>query len=357
MSASNRLPVVASTLSFGAFIAAVSTIPSLRNRFYEVFGRTLTPTMLRIFALAFALVNLKNLPFVWHWRIFKGIIYQSRIQKAVRTPETLFAPLITHTYSSPLDLDYNLHKSNSTYFADLDVARAHYVGSIIATGLRRLNAGDREGLPAEVQGAARANPGYGVALGGVGCWFHKEIAPMVRFEIWTRLLSWDRKWLYIISHVVKAGTIKPESYAMQPWKNKRLGGKKGKGEGEEWKKQVFATSIARYVLKKGRLTINPEIVLERSRLLPTRPEGMGMPPRAEADWSKHAGQSNGVTEEPVNGIVSEVEATTGDEGWTWDKMEEERLRGLRIAVHFDALGSLQDEMRTDEALGSYSDWL
>ncbi|OQN98763.1 hypothetical protein B0A48_15429 [Cryoendolithus antarcticus] len=354
MSASNRLPVVASTLTFGAFVAAISTFPSLRHRLSSTFGITLTPTMLRIFALAFALVNLKNLPFVWHWRVFKGIIYQSRIQKAVRTPETLFAPLITHTYSSPLDLDYNLHKSNSTYFADLDVARAHYVGSIIATGLRRLNAGDREGLPEEVQGASRARGGYGVALGGVGCWFHKEIGPMVRFEIWTRLLSWDRKWLYIISHVVRAGTIKPESYAMQPWKNKKLEGKKGKGEGDEWKKQVFATSIARYVLKKGRLTINPEIVLERSRLLPARPEGIAMPPRAEAEWASKGGQSNGALKEPVNGDGSEPEQA---EGWTWDKMEEERLRGLRIAVHFDALGSLQDEMRTDEALGSYSDWL
>ena len=44
-------------------------------------------------------------------------------------------------------MDYNLHKSNSTYFADLDVARAHAVGAVIRTGLARLNSGDEDGLP------------------------------------------------------------------------------------------------------------------------------------------------------------------------------------------------------------------
>ena len=74
--------------------------------------------------------------------------------------------MITSSFNTPYDCDYNLHKSNSTYFADLDVARAHYVGSVIRTGLQRLNAGDEEGLPAEV----RAVKGkYYVALGAIGC--------------------------------------------------------------------------------------------------------------------------------------------------------------------------------------------
>ena len=210
--------------------------------------------------------------------MFKGILYQIYIQPTERTPRTLFAPMITASTNSPYDCDYNLHKSNSTYFADLDVARAHYVGSIIRTGLTRLNSGDEEGLPAT---ARDAKGKYYVALGAVGCWFQREIKPLEGFEIYTRLLSWDRKWLYLVSHVVKAGKVNPESYVLQPWKNKGKRSAESKREEEDLKKHIFATSIARYVVKKGRLTVNPEIVLERSRLLPKRPEGVGLPPRSE----------------------------------------------------------------------------
>jgi hypothetical protein len=186
--------------------------------------------------------------------------------------------MITSSRNSPYDCDYNLHKSNSTYFADLDVARAHYVGSIIRTSLTRLNSGDEEGLPTE----ARAAKGkYYVALGAVGCWFQREIKPMEKFEIYTRILSWDRKWLYLVSHVVKAGKIKPDDYVLQPWKTKGRRNVEARKEEEDLKKHIFATSIARYVVKKGRLTVNPEIVLDRSRLLPARPEGVGLPPRTE----------------------------------------------------------------------------
>ena len=156
--------------------------------------------------------------------------------------------MITSSWNSPYDCDYNLHKSNSTYFQDLDVARAHLVGNIIRTGLQRLNAGDEEGLPAEV----RAVKGkYYVALGAIGCFFQREVPPLARFEIYTRILSWDRKWLYLVSHVVKKGAIKPDSYVLQPWKKgKRTAAdaKKSDDQEEDLKKHVYATIIARYVM-------------------------------------------------------------------------------------------------------------
>ena len=119
-------------------------------------------------------------------RVLRGIFYQLYLQPTPQPPKHLFAPLITSSRNSLYDCDYNLHKSNSTYFADLDIARAHTVGCIIRTGLARLNRGDEDGLPA----AAREAKGkYAVALGGVSCSFQRQIEPLQSFEIYTRVLS------------------------------------------------------------------------------------------------------------------------------------------------------------------------
>jgi len=69
MSAIQRLPQVGGTLSIAAGIFAVAGIPSLRHRFTDLLGRGVTGNMLRLLAVAFALLNLKNLPFVWHVRL------------------------------------------------------------------------------------------------------------------------------------------------------------------------------------------------------------------------------------------------------------------------------------------------
>lgn len=124
------------------------------------------------------------------FRIFKGLLYQLYIQPRQLPPKHLFAPLITASYNSLYDTDFNIHKSDSTYFADLDVARAHTMGVLLRTGLARLNKGDEQGLPEVVSSA----PGkYGVALGGVSCFFQRQIEPLQQFEIYTRVLAWDRK--------------------------------------------------------------------------------------------------------------------------------------------------------------------
>ena len=368
MSAIQRLPQVGGTLTIAAGIFAIAGIPSLRQRFTDLLGGGTTGNMLRLLAVAFALLNLKNLPFVWHWRVFKGLIFQIFLQKQERTPKDLFAPMITSSWNSLTDCDYNIHKSNATFFTDCDVARAHYVGSVIRTGLQRLNAGDEEGLPAEV----RAVKGkYYVALGAVGCFFQREIPPLARFEIYTRILSWDRKWLYLVSHIVKKGAIKPDSYILQPWKKGKRVGEAKKSDEEDLRKHIYATSIARYVMKKGRLTVNPEIMLERSRLLPTRPEGVGLPPRTEdsvaptpAGENTPAGDADVSSPEKIATEVSSklgVDALVegeieGEDDWTWGQMEAERLRGLKMASHFDQLSGIHDEIRAGDVLGQYSDW-
>lgn len=287
-----------------------------------------------------------------------------------KQPKHLFAPMITSSFNTLYDCDYNFHKSNSTYFQDLDVARAHLMGCIIRTGLARLNNGDEEGLPKDT---TQSKGKYFIALGAVSCFFQRQIEPLQQFEIYTRILSWDRKWIYCVSHIVKKGAIKPNSYALQPWRRgKRLPNEVKEGE-EDLSKHIFASSLARYVFKKGRRTINPEVVLERSRLLPPRPTGVGLPPRTEASTSEATPAPAETPATPtMNGGLSSPEAmateigrrlsnvaiaaASQDDNWTWEDMERERLLGLKIASHFDALGAINDELRAGDVLGEFGDY-
>jgi hypothetical protein len=376
MSAATRLPAVAGALTVvGGSIAALSR-PTVHSFLAKRFGARSGSLALKLLALVFALANLKNLPGFWHIRVLRGIIYQIYFNhKHPIPPKHIFAPIITQSRNTIWDCDYNIHKSNSTYFADLDIGRAHMMGAIIRTGLARLNAGDQEGLP---QGTVEARGKYVVALGAVSCFFQRQIEPLQAFEVYTRVLSWDRKWLYTVSHIVQKGKIRPDSYVLQPWKSRKGSRQQQKkaaaatAQDEDLTKYIFATSLARYVFKKGRLTINPEIVLERSRLLPPRPAGVGFPPRAEAGdtpldptatpfnpavpATKLGESAVLVGDELGNQLQDILSKTAADEDWTWDDMEKERLRGLELASHFDALNACHGELRAGDVLGKYNDY-
>ncbi|CAK4034036.1 4HBT like [Lecanosticta acicola] len=364
MSAATRLPVVGGTLVAAGAVIAAWRHPAVQEFIEQRLGSSASSIMLKALIAGVALINLKNIPGFWHIRVLRGIIYQIYFQRNKIPPKHLFAPMITQSYNTPYDTDYNFHKSNSTYFADLDVSRAHFMGAIIRTGLARLNAGDQEGLPKstiEVKGR------YVVALGAVSCFFQRQIEPLESFEIYTRVLTWDRKWLYTVSHIIRKGAIRPDSYVLQPWKDKKRREAARKQE-EDLTKHIFATSVARYVFKKARLTLNPEIVLERSRLLPARPSGVGYPPRAEesasstpAVFTPGTPQGNGKISTDANDLGSRLanvdkSASTADEEWTWEDMETERLRGLEIAKHFDALGAAHGELRGGDVLGKFGDY-
>lgn len=242
------------------------------------------------------------------------------------------------------------------------------MGTLLRKSLARLNAGDMTGLPAE---AHKTKGGYIIALGAVGAVFRKEIKPLESFDIWTRLLTWDEKWMYVISHAVKKGAVKPSKYFLQPWKN---GSKKSSSaagnEPRDMIKSVFATSIAKYVVKKGRLTIAPEIVLTRSDLLPPKPSALSTP--VCAIDTPATGTATPVALSSPESFATEVSNKLGiqqhlddaapqkgsitGEAMTWEEVENERLRGLEIAKGFDAISALHAEFGTDdEVLGKYPD--
>lgn len=178
--------------------------------------------------------------------------------------------------------------------------------------MAKLNRGDMTGVPEE---AKAIKQGYIVALGGVMCDFRKEIRAFERYDVWTRLLAWDEKWLYVMSHVVKKGSKRPTANTLQPFESHSSRKAESADDKRDLSKIVFASSLAKYVVKKGRLTIAPELVLRRSDVLPER------------------------------------------DGEEWNAVERERLAGLEIAKHFGALSALHGRVGGDEAiLGRYHDF-
>lgn len=275
--------------------------------------------------------------------------------------------MITSSYNSPLDCDWNLHKSNSTYFADFDVARMNAVVRLCGKGMAKTKA----------DMAKEGGGSVGIMLGGVSCNFKREIKPFEGFEIWTRILSWDRKWIYIISHFVKKGAVKPKGYTLQPWKKVRFpkeekaAGKQSNGNAVDGNSAkavhpaIFASGIAKYVFKKGRLTIPPERILQNAGLLPPNPaeqqtsSAISSPPSEEASGVL-------VPESVQDPALSKAEdlldpsltASADDYIWDWDRVEQERIRGMKTADLFNRTETLNDEFTAGEtpALGRYGDW-
>jgi len=218
-------------------------------------------------------------------------------------------------------------------------------------------------------------------LGGAHCSFGREIKPYQQFEIWTRVLSWDRKWLYIISHFVKKGEVQPKGWTLQPWrklesKRRKHEGVKGHANGNAEKgpaqphPAIYASAIAKYVFKKGRLTIPPSRVLEGSGLLPPKSFETSAPDTMPSTTpNAQARAPGGISSEPAVEEHSSLEsakdlidaASTAPgahtEEWNWQRIEDERVRGMKLAEMFNGLDGLSGEFRggNDHALGIFAD--
>jgi hypothetical protein len=197
-----------------------------------------------------------------------------------------------------------MHKSNATYFSDLDMARGHHVYALCRQGIRKY-------------------PKIVAMLGGLSCTFRKEIKAYKKYEIWTRVLSWDQKWVFIVSHFVKAGAVKPREYSDQPW----IGGGKVKGDKKESAVEngahpaIYATFISKYVFKDGRKTVSPALIFQESGLMPVAPTS-----------DEH--ESNGSTE---NSDTKTKDAEKVSDKEISENIEAKRLQGLSIAQHMLAL--------------------
>jgi hypothetical protein len=265
-------------------------------------------------------------------------------------------------------MDYNIHKSNSTYFSDMDISRTSLFTALIRNAIRKnsrlygkkkpgLSAGEAMGSTVkgggEVEGGPRGK--HLIALGGITCLFKREIPVYQKFEMWTRLLCWDQKWFYLVTHLVRPGVAKPPSYTFQPWKKGKERAvetvEEEKATREKLRGAIFATGLAKYVIKRGRITVPPEQALFDADMVPAKPEGWAYKGKSYAHVAAN-GVPNGNVD--INAVLPEP--IEGE--WNWDVIEEERLRGLSFAENFVAMDGLHEvwDGGQNGVLGEYMDF-
>ncbi|OAL02656.1 hypothetical protein IQ06DRAFT_315046 [Phaeosphaeriaceae sp. SRC1lsM3a] len=217
--------------------------------------------------------------------------------------EALFAPVVTSSYTPLLDIDYNLHKSNSTFFNDLDDNRTELLLALFKDVVKPQKHGEGGIKPKMFN------------LGGTSCIFKKAIAPFSKYEISSRVLCWDQKWIYVVSHFTKPGSnnlrqsilgASKQSAAMKHQPN------------EDQTDRIYATAITKYVFKQGRKTCTPESVMQECGLLPPPP-----------------------TTEGVNGLQTGIRREPSDH-WTWEQVQDECDKHLKVAQNFAALDQLHE---------------
>jgi hypothetical protein len=261
--------------------------------------------------IIFVLMNLKSIPLSWHLRALYHFLRHhpgkpysdaspvtSSDVKPQSTPaatKLLFGTVTITTRSPMLEADFNWHKSNSTYFSDLDISRLVLMTRVYFGGFSVISR----------ELASEGHTGrMSFTLGSVYCSFRRPLRPYDSYAVSSKVLAWDRKWLYIISWFEPKG---------------RSG--------------VIATAVSKYVCKKGRFTVPPERLLRASGLLPSKGHF------ARSDVNKKSGERTKgarTTEEPQCEKGGERMASViskGEEQWE-SEIETERVRGLESVKSF-----------------------
>lgn len=200
----------------------------------------------KVSLILFLISTFKTLPFAYlirfYVKIFQYIVFQRRAFDknrqntfAINSPKDLFKWIDYNTYVSPLEIDMYLHKSNSTYFTDLDIART----KLICIMFQKLFFNYHDNVSGEFKTKSLKNLPF-IPVATVQSTFKHELTVFQRFTIKSRILSWDGKWLFILSKFV----------------TKKNG-----------KERVNCISVTKYVFKKKkRITIPPKEMLQECGL-------------------------------------------------------------------------------------------
>lgn len=167
----------------------------------------------------FLLSSYKSLPtayfFRFYWQVLQHLVFPMFLKSYIHKPTTPFETQTINTYNSPFECDGYFHKSNSTYFEELDISRLYTMATILQQFF--LNFKTESGKWAYVP------------VANVFSSFKREIKPYQRYSVKSRVIGWDSKWIFVLSKFVS--------------------GKDGQ--------VLHATSVTKYVLKDGRKTIRP----------------------------------------------------------------------------------------------------
>ncbi|CAF9934832.1 MAG: hypothetical protein ALECFALPRED_006157 [Alectoria fallacina] len=238
---------------------------------------------------------------------------------------------------------YSQKESNSTYYSDLDIARTHLLCTLFSVGIDQARHKHGNGVVNIRQGS------FTIKLAAVKCSFKREIRPYERYEMWTRVLTWETKWLYTITHFIRKDAQNNDSI-------------------------VCATAISKCVFKSGRRTIPPEVMLHASGLLPQEVFAKPVRPTAVRHHTtlgrvpqlKDGGILHKFHIEPTTPTVQRSEFLDGDEwmgrqgkesqsgGWTAERIESERQRGMGV-VNVEDLDLMHDFLADVDVLARHFD--
>ena len=102
----------------------------------------------------------------------------------------------------PTDCDVNLHMNNGRYLAFMDLGRLHLVAQIGLLGiiLRRR---------------------WGAALGAAEINFIRPLAPFQKFDLVTRIVTWDGKYVYMEHRFESGGVLCAHAFVKGLFLDKR----------------------------------------------------------------------------------------------------------------------------------------
>ncbi|KAI0636075.1 hypothetical protein C8Q77DRAFT_613559 [Trametes polyzona] len=172
---------------------------------------SIVPRLAKYFVLFLFLVQIRSWPLTWHYRVWhpvfvlRGRFLVHKLTNLLRSPEArkrenlqwlesfsniganpFEQEVTTKMWAGPDDCDFNLHLSNSSYPKHLDAARFKYALKCGPTFFR---------------------VGGWMGLGATHFTFLREIPMFSTYEMRVGIMSWDNKWLYVVTRYV----TKPKS--------------------------------------------------------------------------------------------------------------------------------------------------
>lgn len=184
---------------------------------------------LSILVLCFIISNLKIMPLAFHLRFYYYVFKNFYLFKN-RKRRSIFDKTTLTTFTPMMEMDFNFHKSNSTYFSDSDISRT----DLLTLQLRNfyLNFSDPD-APKMRRSEFIYSP-----LGSNQMIYRKEIPGYTLYNVESRIIGWTSKWLYVLT----------------AFKNRKNG-------------SVYAVGVSKYVFKQKRKTIAPEAAIKFEGLL------------------------------------------------------------------------------------------
>lgn len=186
-------------------------------------------TVCKVAFATYILSSFKSLPGVYflrfYHRIVQNIIFKTNVKHNAKIlqshPLGAMAQTKLTTYASPFECDLYLHKNNATYFTELDISR----GDLMTKIFQKMFVESKN--PLTPKGSWPYLP-----VANVFTNFLKQINPFEKYNVYSSVICWDDKWIYVLSRFTKNND-----------------------------KVLCSISLTKYVFKNGRKTINPRDAL------------------------------------------------------------------------------------------------